>query len=123
MANDRTTNTYLVELPAKLASQVLTEYERQRRYVLQQALIPAQCPMCLRPVNQVEATGKSLDEFDAENGSSTQRELFACPHCKTELRLIVPFMSSGPCTYLWQRRHPVEIPGEETPPASTERDG
>lgn len=99
-------NSELLKHTTHESRQLLTAIERQTLYCLRIALTPASCPMCHQMVNQVEASGKALDDFPAGDSSFNS---FACPHCKTELVELVPFM--GPI-YQWHRKHPVPIPPE-----------
>jgi uncharacterized protein with PIN domain len=96
------TNTELLKFATTPESlRCLTELDRQRLTILHIVLSPAECPHCNKPVNQVEASNKTLDEFDAGNGESE----FFCPHCLTELVDVVPFMTTG-TRYKWRRKAP-----------------
>lgn len=94
-------NSQLLNYSSKEGQRMLSELERQRYTVLKIVLHTPACPHCQNPVNQIEASGKSLDEFDLDNGETE----FKCPHCGTELKEVVPFMPSG-SPYRWERKTP-----------------
>jgi hypothetical protein len=85
-------------------TRLLTEIERQTLYCLAIAIVPTPCPACHAMINQIEASGKALDDFDA---TGANRGDFRCPHCKRGLVEIVPFMTSGPAKYSWQLATPL----------------
>lgn len=103
------TNTKLATFRGKSASNCLTEIERQRLTILRIVTTPSSCPMCHNLVDQVAASGKSLDDFDLDNGESD----FTCPHCQTRLVEVVPFQPNG-VPYLWRRRDPINATYSET---------
>lgn len=92
------TNQELLDAPKS----TLHGLDKQRRYVLQIAVTPLPCPACLQPVSQADAVG-GLEHYNV-NGSDRE---FHCPHCRRELKLIVPFIG-GPSAMFWQLTQPVE---------------
>ena len=88
----------------------LTEIQRQTLYCLAIAMVPTSCPACHTMVNQVEASGVDIDEFDA---TGVKKHEFHCPHCKRQITEIVPFMTSGPAKYQWQLTKPLPPESEK----------
>src|SRR5688572_26246337 len=72
--------------------QLLTDLDRQAKYVIQTNSHPMPCPNCRRPVNQYEAGGFGPEEDDFHAGNRP----FRCPDCKRELLVVVPFIRIGP---------------------------
>jgi transposase-like protein len=97
------TNSKILEYGEGERTRLLTEIERQTLFCLKVALTPVPCPACHEPTSQVDASGKSLDDFDATGGT---KQPFHCPNCKRALVEIVPFMASGP-KYQWRLAEPI----------------
>jgi hypothetical protein len=97
------TNSQILNYGEGQRTRLLTEIERQTLFCLKVALTPAPCPACHSLTNQVEASGKALDDFDA---TGTTKHEFHCPHCKRRLVEIVPFIASGP-KYQWRLADPL----------------
>jgi|SRR5262245_25604375 len=72
-------------------STLLSGVDKQRRFLLKIATTPTTCAGCGQLVSQVEATGKSLDEYPVDDAQDSE---FTCPHCQTKLHWIVPLMGA-----------------------------
>jgi predicted RNA-binding Zn-ribbon protein involved in translation (DUF1610 family) len=75
---------------------LLTAIQVQMRFILRQAAIAKPCPNCGRMVNQFDAAGLSVDEFDTRKAHSEYR--YECPACKRELAFTLP-LSGG---WVWR---------------------
>ena len=53
------TNKELLEAPESMTHGI----DRQRRYVLRMALLPMECPACLKPVSQIDALGGDIESY------------------------------------------------------------
>jgi len=95
------TNTEILNYGEGTRTRLLTEIERQTLCCLKIALTPSECPACHASVNQVEASGLPLDEFDA---TGRKRQDFHCTGCRRQLVEVVPFM--GP-KYYWRLAEPI----------------
>ncbi len=93
------TNSEILKTPDEL----LTEIQRQEKFLLRVAAQPMPCPVCHGAVNQFVAAGLSVDEFQPGYSS---RHTFRCPSCQVELIAVVPFF--GP-PYLWRVKHPDQV--------------
>lgn len=93
-------NSELLTAPLEVLSQI----DRQKRFLLQIAMLPAAC-VCGRLVSQVEASKMALDDFPV---ADTVGVNFTCPGCHTSLEVAVPFMGAA---YVWmvRKRLPVHL--------------
>jgi Zn finger protein HypA/HybF involved in hydrogenase expression len=76
----------------KTSKEKLGEVDRQRQFILQVELTPRPCPACHQPTDIVAAAGLDLDKYDVDG----PRLEFRCPHCQSELEVVVPFFAVGP---------------------------
>lgn len=85
---------------------VLTNVERQKKYVGALHATPMPCPMCFEPVSLYDAGD------DTQAVGEVYEGMYTCPNCDTELAKITPFfMQPGTPGWHWQRKHP--IPGKK----------
>lgn len=97
------TNTEL--LMSNMPNSLLTTIEQQERFILQQAAIKKSCPNCHTLVNQFEAAGLSVDEFNTHDGHGEYR--YQCPACKRELNFCIPLVGGWVWTLV-----PVKVKGD-----------
>jgi hypothetical protein len=96
------TNSELVDTPDR----ALQQSDRKRKFALCTAMSVRPCPACREWTTQIEATGKPLDQFNADDPAG---HAFVCPHCGIELTLTAAPWGTF---YNWQRKHP--LPEGET---------
>lgn len=71
----------------------LTPIERQKRYLLTQALARSTCPSCGRWCTLLEACGVDLDQWDFT--LTNDQRTYKCPTCGRELLYTLPLMIQG----------------------------
>jgi hypothetical protein len=76
------TNRDLLKLPKEL----LSELDKQRRYLLRVDGTPMPCPACKNSFNAFDAAGIDQDSYDFGATELSYR----CPHCSAELEQVVP---------------------------------
>lgn len=74
--------------------------DRQRQFALRVQTKPRPCPGCARPVSQVEASGKPLEEWRGEWG---ERYPFTCPGCGLELAPTLPVVAAD-APFTWSAK-------------------
>jgi hypothetical protein len=84
------TNLELLKTPRAL----LGALDRRRPFLLRVALVARPCPDCGRPLNQFQAAGLEIDQYDPDGPDPP----LYCPECQTELEQVVPLFPRGP---LW----------------------
>src|SRR5262245_31357467 len=72
---------------------LLSNLDKQRRFLLKMATTPTTCASCGKPVSQVEAYGNALDEYPIAGRGPGDGE-FTCPHCTTQLHWCIPFVGA-----------------------------
>jgi rubrerythrin len=77
----------------------MTSVEMQHRFLLDQALMLCECPVCLKPSSLVDASRQSLDEYDVAHCKTD----YVCPHCGVRLQQVVPFIVLGARKWSWSR--------------------
>lgn len=82
-----TTNEKLLTYP----NEILTELEKQRRYILRIAMTPIGCGRCGGMHSQVEASGRTLETFDSKE---IKDEDYICPDTGDSIRWVVPFIGN-----------------------------
>lgn len=80
------TNTEL--LAHNYPDSLLTTIEQQERFILRQAILKKPCPNCGTLVNQFEAAGLAVDEFNTHETHAEYR--YECPACKRALLFTIP---------------------------------
>jgi hypothetical protein len=78
----------------------LSPIEKQRRFLLEQALMTCPCPNCNKPSNRFAAANIALNDFTFDGAELD----YACPHCKTPLTVVVPLMVFGARKWLWSKK-------------------
>jgi hypothetical protein len=63
------------------SDQLLTELDRQRRYLLRAESAPMPCPRCDHPSRTWVAAGVDVDDYSMDAGHT-----YHCPGCGVELR-------------------------------------
>lgn len=106
----------------KYTGSILSEVDKQRRYVLLSLSDQQPCPNCERHQSVVDASGvESLDDFDPADfndyGRGTLRHAtaegltleparlekpFQCYNCGRALRRVVPLVKMTPGGWMWQ---------------------
>ena len=87
------TNRQLLSAPEA----ILTERQKQLRFLLRVEGMPVPCPACTKPVNVFDAAGKDIEEYD---GSQLGWQ-YRCPGCGAELQQVVPFIPVGGPGWHW----------------------
>jgi hypothetical protein len=77
--------------------QKLSAVERQRQYLLREALTAQPCPACGQPLSLVEALGIDVDDYDCGREDCP----LTCP-CGARLEQVVPLWGAGGCPWRWQ---------------------
>lgn len=95
------TNSQLLKTPVDL----LDAAHRQQKFLLLAILIQHSWPKCLKTINQIEASGLTMDQWD---NKSVHPE-FACPHCQT------PLVAIARLDYEWGRKLPDPTEATEQP--------
>jgi hypothetical protein len=87
-----------IELAKQFASSpnLMTGIEKQRGCVAQLHLMQMPCWLCAEPVSYYEAVG---EDYSPENYRGAD-EPFHCPHCKTQMMHMVPFITV-PHPWFW----------------------
>lgn len=94
------TNTQIVNTPMDS----LDAIHKQGKFLLLASLIQHPCPSCLKPINQIEASGLTMDEWDLTLARTPK---FCCPHCQTSLVALARF------DYQWGRKRPASSEATE----------
>ena len=82
----------------------LTNVEQQAQFIARLYSSPMPCPMCFNPVTVYEAGDDTQTVGELYTGR------YECPHCKTELAKIVPFViQPGTPGWDWRRKHPIAV--------------
>lgn len=87
------TNEEILKTPDAL----LGALERQRKVLLQIALVQQPCPFCNHRSNLFEAAGIGINDYTF---GATEPE-YLCPRCGVGLRKVVPFIATTP--WFWMR--------------------
>jgi hypothetical protein len=66
-------------------SALLTNIERQRKFLLQRASIPHSCPACATRQTMIEASIHALGDLNKYDAGYHKSEDFACTNCKRRL--------------------------------------
>jgi hypothetical protein len=95
------TNRELLE--RNIPKDLLTVIEQQERFILRQGAMAKPCPNCAQPVNQFDAAGIDVNEFDVASKVHSDYQ-YHCPRCKRELLFILPLIGG----WVWMLR-PVTV--------------
>ena len=89
---EKLTNTQILER-GKINKQLLRDIDRQKYYLLGIALTPMKCPAhgCEASPSKLEASGRTLDEYNAGSGHDGE---YRCPSCGTPLTWHLPFIGA-----------------------------
>jgi hypothetical protein len=113
-------NSELVSFTGK--DRLLSDVDKQRRYVLRSLLDSQPCPNCGRHQSVVDASGvKSLNDFEPSDYTdygrgevahlgeqhevvrpATLEEPFRCYNCQRRLKRVVPFIKMTPGGWQWE---------------------
>lgn len=78
---------------------LLTVPERQRRAILEDALLPCACPVCGFGMSKFEAGGVAINDYDF----GTTQVAYACLRCEVPLDPAVPLVKIGARSWFWKR--------------------
>ncbi len=90
--------TRLAKEKATNGNRFLTGLDSQRAYIAQLHFLAPPCPYCDKPVSFFEA----VEPHYKLGGGETPAARHFCPHCKNELKEIVPFFA-GSQPWFWAK--------------------